>query len=346
MAPLIAEGKTPDGPHEPADGRVGRGGARRPRPMASNGWRGPRARRSIRPGWPTASSTSIGRRVSPTTGRLDAFTWQVPAERLGPAMEAMPAPARPTGRNLSRRPRSPRRSSRTRLSTPARCSTATPSRRHRGSTAPAWSAETIRGCAARRQGRRDADDPEARRRAREARAGRCGDCQTRRRRQTKTPSIAKTGSRSLNNSLRSRCRVAAIAQVVEHLIRNEGVGGSSPSCGTKQAPVATTWWCHLCGGGDPIERTLRSRMRSPFAIPVLQASFAIVWRPRSTVRSSWRMPTLLARPCGGRVSDGSRAAPSQTFRPSWRAARCGHCRRAGLLRDRRADDAAIFRERL
>ena len=25
---------------------------------------------------------------------------------------------------------------------------------------------------------------------------------------------------------------AAIAQPVEHLIRNEGVGGSSPSCGT------------------------------------------------------------------------------------------------------------------
>jgi len=30
--------------------------------------------------------------ASPTTGRLDAFVWQVPAERLGPAMEAMPAP--------------------------------------------------------------------------------------------------------------------------------------------------------------------------------------------------------------------------------------------------------------
>lgn len=29
--------------------------------------------------------------VSPTTGHLDAFRWQVPAERLGPAMEAMPA---------------------------------------------------------------------------------------------------------------------------------------------------------------------------------------------------------------------------------------------------------------
>ncbi len=29
--------------------------------------------------------------VSPTSGKLDAFRWQVPAERLGPAMEAMPA---------------------------------------------------------------------------------------------------------------------------------------------------------------------------------------------------------------------------------------------------------------
>jgi hypothetical protein len=28
-------------------------------------------------------------------------------------------------------------------------------------------------------------------------------------------------------------RAAAIAQLVEHLIRNEGVGGSNPSCGTK-----------------------------------------------------------------------------------------------------------------
>ena len=32
--------------------------------------------------------------ASPTTGKLDAFVWQVPAERLGPAMEAIAAPAR------------------------------------------------------------------------------------------------------------------------------------------------------------------------------------------------------------------------------------------------------------
>ena len=34
--------------------------------------------------------------TSPTTGKLDTFRWQVPAERLGPAMDAMPAPLRPT----------------------------------------------------------------------------------------------------------------------------------------------------------------------------------------------------------------------------------------------------------
>ena len=34
--------------------------------------------------------------ASPTTGKLDAFQWQVPAERTGPAMDAMPPPpARP-----------------------------------------------------------------------------------------------------------------------------------------------------------------------------------------------------------------------------------------------------------
>ena len=33
--------------------------------------------------------------VSPTTGRLDAFVWQAPADRPGHTMEAMPAPAQP-----------------------------------------------------------------------------------------------------------------------------------------------------------------------------------------------------------------------------------------------------------
>ena len=32
-------------------------------------------------------------------------------------------------------------------------------------------------------------------------------------------------------------RPAAIAQLVEHLIRNEGVGGSNPSCGTSSTVI-------------------------------------------------------------------------------------------------------------
>ena len=37
-------------------------------------------------------------------------------------------------------------------------------------------------------------------------------------------------------------RVAAIAQLVEHLIRNEGVGGQNPSCGTRNPEIS-----HACG---------------------------------------------------------------------------------------------------
>ena len=39
----------------------------------------------------------------------------------------------------------------------------------------------------------------------------------------------------MSNAFRSRKfrRTAAIAQLVEHLIRNEGVLGSNPGCGTK-----------------------------------------------------------------------------------------------------------------
>lgn len=36
-------------------------------------------------------------------------------------------------------------------------------------------------------------------------------------------------------------RFAAIAQLVEHLIRNEGVGGSNPSCGTIVPPKLDCW---------------------------------------------------------------------------------------------------------
>ncbi len=33
-------------------------------------------------------------------------------------------------------------------------------------------------------------------------------------------------------------RKAAIAQLVEHVIRNDGVGGSSPSCGTSDIQIS------------------------------------------------------------------------------------------------------------
>jgi HemY protein len=42
--------------------------------------------------------------VSPTTGRLDAFVWQAPADRPGHTMEAMPAPAQPRPVALAAQP--------------------------------------------------------------------------------------------------------------------------------------------------------------------------------------------------------------------------------------------------
>lgn len=92
MAPLIAEGKRPTVRmsllmaelEEAEHGDLGR-------------WREWLARGSRAPLDPAWVADGIvydhWAPVSPTTGRLDAFTWQVPAERLGPAMEAMPAPA-------------------------------------------------------------------------------------------------------------------------------------------------------------------------------------------------------------------------------------------------------------
>src|SRR5262245_33170182 len=35
---------------------------------------------------------------------------------------------------------------------------------------------------------------------------------------------------------------AAIAQLVEHIIRNDGVGGSNPSCGTSACETANISW--------------------------------------------------------------------------------------------------------
>src|SRR5207237_4707641 len=41
-----------------------------------------------------------------------------------------------------------------------------------------------------------------------------------------------SGAHALKALCRARFRFAAIAQLVEHVIRNDGVGGSNPSCGT------------------------------------------------------------------------------------------------------------------
>src|SRR5262249_43457397 len=58
---------------------------------------------------------------------------------------------------------------------------------------------------------------------------------------------------------------AAIAQLVEHVIRNDGVGGSSPSCGTirlarfsalcwpERRPWSAGPWPWARGGADPAE---------------------------------------------------------------------------------------------
>ncbi len=93
MAPLVGEGKRPTVRmclmmaeiEEAEHGDIGQ-------------WREWLARAShaaLDPAW-VADGTVYDRwqPVSPTTGKLDAFRWQVPAERLGPVMEAMPAPRR------------------------------------------------------------------------------------------------------------------------------------------------------------------------------------------------------------------------------------------------------------
>ena len=99
MAPLIAEGKRPTvrmsllmaEVEEAEHGDLGQ-------------WREWLARASRAPLDPAWVADGIvydhWAPVSPTTGRLDAFSWQVPAERLGPAMEAMPAPRRPVAEQI------------------------------------------------------------------------------------------------------------------------------------------------------------------------------------------------------------------------------------------------------
>ena len=91
MAPLIAEGKRPSVRmcltmaelEEIEHGDLGQW----------REWLARAARAPLDPAWVADGIVyDHWAPASPTTGKLDAFQWQVPAERLGPAMEAMPAP--------------------------------------------------------------------------------------------------------------------------------------------------------------------------------------------------------------------------------------------------------------
>jgi HemY protein len=89
MAPLIAEGKRPTVRQcalmaELEEAQFGDTGLWRE-------WLARAARAPLDPAW-IADGIVYDQwaPASPTTGRLDAFSWQVPAERLGPAMEATP----------------------------------------------------------------------------------------------------------------------------------------------------------------------------------------------------------------------------------------------------------------
>ena len=94
MAPLVAEGKRPTVRmsllmaelEEAEHGDLGQW----------REWLARASRAPLDPAW-VADGTVYDHwaPASPTTGKLDAFAWQVPAERLGPAVEAMPARQRP-----------------------------------------------------------------------------------------------------------------------------------------------------------------------------------------------------------------------------------------------------------
>lgn len=91
MEPLVAEGKRPTVGmcrlmaeiEEAEHGDIGQW----------REWLSRASRAALDPAW-VADGTVYDHwgPVSPTTGKLDAFRWQTPAERLGPAVGAMPAP--------------------------------------------------------------------------------------------------------------------------------------------------------------------------------------------------------------------------------------------------------------
>ena len=94
MAPLIAEGKRPSVRAcivmaDLEDAEFGDKGHWRE-------WLARASRAPLDPAWIADGIVyEQWEPVSPTTGRLDAFAWQAPADRPGQAMEAMPAPVAP-----------------------------------------------------------------------------------------------------------------------------------------------------------------------------------------------------------------------------------------------------------
>ena len=67
-------------------------------------------------------------------------------------------------------------------------------------------------------------------------------------------------------------RAAAIAQLVEHVIRNDGVGGSSPSCGTTLRPLGYAWRSRAIAKGRGVsgeaERSESEDGLAPLSFPI------------------------------------------------------------------------------
>ena len=72
--------RPPDAARVHADGQASRAASRATRAACASGWRAPSMRRAIRPGPPTASSPTPGRRSRRSPAQLDAFQWRVPVE--------------------------------------------------------------------------------------------------------------------------------------------------------------------------------------------------------------------------------------------------------------------------
>ena len=182
--------------------------------------------------------------VSPVTGRLDAFQWKVPLAELGehratidagepvrPALAAgikPPPPPEPV-RSSVRRSRRPSRPSPAR-----RCRTR--ARRSRALSRRARRVEAVIPLVHVPDDPGPEPEPEPEPELPE---------DARRRRAAKSQVISP--DRSLACQRRGRYQEAdnsaAIAQLVEHVIRNDGVGGSNPSCGTTTPETANSAFC-------------------------------------------------------------------------------------------------------